>query len=173
MNKSSSTLAPRIQKPTDDWMEVIEACEDKYAFATEVGNAEALEPQSLMEAKRHPDWQLWERAIEEELKLLREAGTWEVVDIPKNVNIVGSKWVFKAKKDSSGNIIHYKACLIGQGFSQVPGVDYFDIFAPVAQLASIWTVLMFVATEDYKTGQINIKSAYLNGVLTEDEIIYM
>ena len=104
--------------------------------------------------------------------MLREAGTWEVVDIPKNVNIVGSKWVFKAK-DSSRNIVCYKAHLVAQGFSQVPGVDYFDTFAPVAQLASIQTVLAFMATEDYKTGQINIKSAYLNGVLTEDEIIYM
>ena len=50
-NKSSSTLAPGIQKPTNDRMAVVEACEDKYAFATEVGNAEALEPQSLTEAK--------------------------------------------------------------------------------------------------------------------------
>ena len=105
--------------------------------------------------------------------MLREAGTWEVVDIPKNVNIVGSKWVFKAKKDSSRNIVCYKAHLVAQGFSQVPGVNYFDTFAPVAWLASIRTVLTFVATEDYETGQINIKLAYLNGVLTEDEIIYM
>ena len=50
-NKSSSTLAPGIQKPTNDRMAVVEACEDKYAFATEVGNAEVLEPQSLTEAK--------------------------------------------------------------------------------------------------------------------------
>ena len=111
-NNSDSTLAPRIQKPTNDWMAVVEACEDEYAFATEVGDAEVLEPQSLTEAKQYPDWQLWERAIEEELMPLREAGTWEVVDIPKNINIVGSKWDFKAKKDSSGNIVRYKAHLV-------------------------------------------------------------
>ena len=172
-NKTSSTLAPGIQEPTSDWAAVVEACGDKYAFAAEVGDAEALEAHNLAEAKQHPDWQLWEKAIVEELKLLREAGTWELVDLPKNVNIVSSKWVFKAKKDASGNVVCYKACLVAQGFSQVPGVDYFNTFAPVAHLASIQTVLVFVGTEDYKTGQIDIKSACLNGELTDDEVIYM
>lgn len=69
--------------------------------------------------------------------------------------------------------MRYKARLVTQGFSQVPGVDYFDTYAPVAQLASIRTVLAFVATEDLETGQIDIKGAYLNGELTENEVIYM
>ena len=51
--------------------------------------------------------------------------------------MVGSKWVFHAKKDATGNVICYKAHLVAQGFSQVPGVDYFDMFAPVAKLTSI------------------------------------
>ena len=57
----------------------------------------------------------------------------------------------------------------------MPGVDYFDTFAPVAHLASIRTVLVFAASasEDYETGQIDIKGAYLNGELTEDEVIFM
>ena len=167
------TLALGIQKPSDDWMAIVEACEDELVFATEVQEAEALEPRNLKEAMSWSDWPLWERAIEEELKVLKEAGTWEVVDVPKDANIVGLKWVFKAKKDASGNVIQYKACLIAQGFSQVPGVNYFDMFAPVAHLASIQTVLAFAAAEDYETGQIDIKLAYLNGELTSDEVIFM
>ena len=62
---------------------------------------------------------------------------------------------------------------MAQGFSQVLGVDYFDTFAPVAHLASICTILAFAAAEDYKTGQIDIKAAYLNGELTEDVVIFM
>jgi hypothetical protein len=96
-----------------------------------------------------------------------------VVDRPEGVNVVGSKWVFKAKKDAAGNVIRYKARLVAQGFLQVPGVDYFDTFAPVARLASIRTVLAFAAAEDYETGQIDIKAADLNGELTEDEVIFM
>ena len=166
-------LAPGMQQPSPDWTASVEKCADEYAFVAETSNAEALEPRSLKEAQSRPDWPLWEKAIEEELATLKAAGTWEVVDAPEGVNIVGSKWVFRAKKDAAGNIVRYKARLVAQGFSQVPGVDYFDTFAPVARLASIRTVLAFAAAEDYETGQIDIKGAYLNGKLTEDEVIYM
>ena len=93
--------------------------------------------------------------------------------MPAGVNVVGSKWVFQAKKDAAGNVVRYRARLVAQGFTQVPGVNYFDTFVPVTRLASIRTVLTFAAAEDYDTGQIDIKAAYLNGELTEDERIYM
>ena len=167
------TLAPGVQPPTNDWTACVEECTDEYAFAAETSGAEALEPRSLAEAQKRPDWPLWEKAIQEELASLKAAETWEVVDAPVGVNVVGSKWVFRAKKDAAGNVIRYKARLVAQGFSQVPGVDYFDTFAPVARLASIRTVLAFAASEDYETGQIDVKAAYLNGKLTEDEVIFM
>ena len=63
---------------------------------------------------------------------MKAAGTWDLVEAPKGANVVGSKWVFRVKKDAMGKIIRYKARLVAQGFSQVPGVDYFDTFAPVA-----------------------------------------
>ena len=101
-------------------MEVIE-CKDEYTLIAEISSSEALEPRTLSEAKTRPDWTLWEKGCEEELKTLKEVGTWEVVDAPKDANIIGSKWVFRAKKDVAGNVIRYKARLMGQGFSQVPG----------------------------------------------------
>jgi hypothetical protein len=64
---------------------------DEYALAAEISEAEALEPQSLAKAKAWPDWPLWEKAIQEEISVLKAAGTWELVDAPKGVNIVGSK----------------------------------------------------------------------------------
>ena len=104
---------------------------------------------------------------------MKAAGTWELVDVPAGANIVGSKWVFRAKKDTARNIVHYKAHLVAQGFSQVPGVNYFDTFAPVACLASIRAVLALAAVNDYEIHQIDIKGAYLNGKLTSDESIFM
>ncbi len=86
---------------------------------------------------------------------------------------MGSKWVFRAKKDAAGNVVRYKARLVAQGFLQVPGIDYFDTFAPVTQLTSIRTVLAFAAANNLETGQIDIKGAYLNGELTEKETIFM
>jgi len=87
--------------------------------------------------------------------------------------VVGLKWVFRAKKDAAGNIVRYKACLVAQGFSKVPGVNYFDMYTLVARLASIRTVLAFTVAENYETGQIDIKAAYFNGELTIDEVIHM
>jgi hypothetical protein len=127
----------------------------------------------LTEVKCCPDWPLWEKAIHEELTLLRETSTWELTNPPTGANIVGSKWVYRAKKDAAGNVICYKAHLVAQGFSQVPGVNYFDTFAPVAKLASIRAILAMAAAEDMELHQINIKSAYLNEELTKREKIFM
>ena len=63
-------LAPGVQKPSDDWTAVVEACEDEVVFAMEVQEAEALEPRNLKEAKSRSDWLLWKKAIEEELRAL-------------------------------------------------------------------------------------------------------
>jgi len=157
---------------TADWMMTVDFVEE-YALAVVISESEALEPHSIEEAKRHPDWPLWEKAIEEELGVLKAAGTWELADAPEGANIVSSKWVFHVKKDAVGNVIHYKACLVAQGFSQVPSIDYFDMFAPVAHLASIRAVLTIAAVEDFEIHQIDIKGAYLNGVLTSDKVLFM
>ena len=110
-------------------------------FAAETSEAEALEPRTLAEVKRRPDWHLWKKAIQEELATLKIAGTWRLEEAPPGANIIGSKWVFKAKKDAAGNITHYKARLVAQGFSQIGGVDYDDTYAPVAKLASSWAII--------------------------------
>ena len=146
---------------------------DEYAMLAEISEIEAFESHTLTEAKCHPDWPLWEVAIHEELETLRKAGTWELTEAPQGVNIVSSKCIFCAKKDTAGNVICYKARLVAQGFSQVLGVNYFDTFAPVAKLASIRAVLAIAAANDLEMHQIDIKGAYLNGVLTNRKVIYM
>jgi hypothetical protein len=111
--------------------------------------------------------------MEEELTMQQDAGTWKLVERPPGTNVVGAKWVFKAKKDAAGNVVRYKARLVAQGFSQVPGVDYFDTYAPVTRLSSIHTVLAIAAAHDMEIHQIDIKGAYLNRHLAENEVIYM
>ena len=108
-NRKATVLTPGVQRPSEDWLAEVIKCEDEYALIAEISSSEALKPRALSEAKTRPDWTLWEKACEEELKTLKEAGTWEVVDAPEDVNIVGSKWVFRAKKDAAGNVIRYKA----------------------------------------------------------------
>ena len=133
-----------------DWTEV-------QCLIADTEKIESLEPRSLKEAKKRRDWNLWKQAMHEELTMLSNAGTWELVEPPENVNIVGSKWVYKAKKDAARNIVRYKARLVAQ----------------VAKLASIQTVLAIAAARDFEIHQIDIKGAYLNGKLNQNEVIYM
>lgn len=89
---------------TTEWIMVADFFEE-YALTAEISEVEALEPRNLTEVKHHPDWPLWERAIQEELGVLDAAGTWELVNTPEGANIVGSKWVFHVKKDAAGNVM--------------------------------------------------------------------
>jgi hypothetical protein len=143
------------------------------ALLAETSDAEALEPRTLAEAKRRPDWPLWEKAIQEELETLKKAGTWRLETPPSEANIIGSKWVFKAKKDAAGNIACYKVRLVAQGFSQIGGVDYDDTYAPVAKMASSRAIIAMANKLGLVLHQLDIKGAYLNRVLNESEVLYI
>ena len=69
------------------------------------------------EAKTRPDWPKWEDAINAKLKSLDNADTWNMVKRPKDINVVGCKWVFKIKKNTAGKINKYKACLVAHDFT--------------------------------------------------------
>jgi hypothetical protein len=155
-------------------MPPLEDCDDlEQIFAAETADAEGLEPCTLGEAHRHPDWAMWECTIEEEITTLQAAGTWRLEELPLGANVIGSKWVFKAKKDASGRVVHYKACLVAKGFSQIDGVDYDDTYAPVAKLASTRAILALANRLAMELQQFDVKAAYLNGELTGDEVLYL
>ena len=98
---------------------------------------------------------------------------WRLKEAPLGANIISSKWVFKAKKDAMGNIVHYKVRLVAQGFSQIGSVDYNNTYAPVAHLASSCTIIMMANRLGLDLHQVDIKGAYLNSILHEDEVLYM
>ena len=83
------------------WMNFVE----ELLMAAETSDVEALKPCTLTEAKCHPNWPLWEKAINEELETLHQAGTWKLTEPSTDANIIGSKWVFCAKKDTARNVI--------------------------------------------------------------------
>jgi hypothetical protein len=89
------------------------------------------------------------------------------------VNIISSKWVFKAKKDAVGITTRFKARLVAQGFSQIDGVDYNDTYAPVAQLPSSRAIITMANHLSLELHQVDIKGAYLNGELNDNEVLYM
>ena len=145
----------------------------EYTFTAETTDVEVLEPCMLTEAKHRPDGPLWEKAIEEELATLKAAGTWRLKEAPLGANIIGYKWVFKMKKDAAGNVVCYKARLVTQGFSQIRGVNYDNTYALVACLMSSCAVIAMANHLGLELHQVDIKGAYLNGVLNDNEVLYM
>ena len=83
----------------------------------------------------------WKKALDAEYNSLIDNETWELVPPPESSNIVGSKWVLKTKRDANGNINRQKARLAAQGYSQKQGVDYEEVFSPVARYSRIRTLL--------------------------------
>jgi hypothetical protein len=104
-----------------------------------------IEMLSIEEFQAGLDWPKWAEVMKTEIVSLKANGTWELVKCPTNANVVDCKWVYRIKHDSASEIIKHKARLVAQGFTQQYSIDYFDTYAPVAQLASIRTVLAIAA----------------------------
>ncbi|UYV83660.1 hypothetical protein LAZ67_23001938 [Cordylochernes scorpioides] len=95
----------------------------------------------------------------------------ELVDPPKNKNIIGNRWVFRKKFRADGSIERYKARLVAKGYSQKYGIDYEETFAPVVRHSTIRTVLALAVEYDLLVHQMDVQSAFLNGDVKEE--IYM
>ena len=129
------------------------------------------DPQSYRAAMQDPRSDLWQEAINKELKSVKDTGTWQEVKFPEGASLVDSKWVFKTKLNERGEVIKYKARIVARGFTQEYGVDYFDTYSPVARLTSLRILLTIVAAQDLELYQMDADTAFLNGTLEED--IYM
>eukprot|EP00253_Pinus_taeda_P036366 PITA_36366 len=100
---------------------------------------------TVKEAIDSKDGKLWKEAMFDEMASLHKNEAWDLVDFPTRRKPIGNKWVFKKKANAEGKVEKYKARLVGKGYSQVPGIDFGDIFSVVAKVASI-RLLVYVAT---------------------------
>jgi hypothetical protein len=91
-----------------------------------------------------------------------------LVDPPPGCKPIGTKWVWKNKEGEKGKVVRNKSRLVAQGFSQKEGIDYEETFAPVACLEAIRILLAFSVAKRFKLHQMDVKSAFLNGVLEEE-----
>jgi hypothetical protein len=98
------------------------------------------------EALEDPDWV---NAMHEELHNFERNKVWTLVEKPKgDQNIIGTKWVFRNKQDEDGQVVHNKARLVAQGYTQVEGMDYGETYALVARLESIHILLVYASHDD-------------------------
>jgi hypothetical protein len=103
--------------------------------------------------------------MHEELKNFERNQVCTLVDSTRDVNVIKTKWVFKNKQGKDGEVMRNKARLVAQGYNQVEGLDFKETFAPVAHLEAIRILLAFAAFKGFKLYQMDVKSAFLNGVI--------
>ncbi|GJU09437.1 retrotransposon protein, putative, ty1-copia subclass [Tanacetum coccineum] len=110
----------------------------------------------------------YKEAIKSEIQSMYDNQVWNLVDTTPGLKIVGCKWIFKKKTDMDGKVHTYKARLVAKGYTQTHGIDYEETFSPVAKIKSIRIMLAIAAFHDYEIWQMDVKTAFLNGKLTED-----
>ena len=120
------------------------------------------EPTSFKSAMKE---ELWRRGMEEEIEAIEKNSTWELVKLPEKCKSIGVKWIYKIKRDKSGDITRYKARLVAEGFSQVRGFDFEEVFSPVARAESIRIIVAMAAQFKWKLHHLDVKSAILNGYI--------
>nr|GEU60750.1 hypothetical protein [Tanacetum cinerariifolium] len=123
------------------------------------------EPKKIFDALKD---QSWVESMQEELLQFKIQNVWVLVDCPKGVRPIGTKWVLKNKKDERGIIIRNKARLVAQGYTQEEGIDYEEVFAPIARIEAIRLFLAYASFIGFIVYQMDVKSAFLYGTIDKE-----
>ena len=103
-----------------------------------------------------------------EIKSIEKNQTWTLIELPTGAKRIGVKWVYKTKYNEHEKIDKYKAHLVAKGYSQKYGVDYTKVFALVAMMDTVRMIIALAAQKNWTIFQLDVKSAFLHGELSED-----
>jgi len=106
--------------------------------------------------------------MQEEIYAIEKNNTWELTTLRPSQRTINVKWVYKIKHTTDGRIERYKARLVAKGYKQKYGVDYEEVFAPVARLDMMRMLISLAAHHIWKIYQLDVKSTFLNGILEEE-----
>ena len=118
-----------------------------------------------------PERDKWMEAMEREMASLKANDVYDLVELPKDRKVVGSKWVYKRKVKADGSVERFKSRLVAQGFSQKAGQDYDEMFSPVVWFESIRSIIAMAVQNKMMLIQMDVTSAILNGDLEEEVYI--
>ncbi|GJW37465.1 retrovirus-related pol polyprotein from transposon TNT 1-94, partial [Tanacetum coccineum] len=130
-----------------------------------LGPLSQLKPKNVNKALGDESWVV---AIQEEVNQFVTNDIWDLVPLPKNQSIIGTKWVYWNKLDENGIVSRNKARLVAQGYNQQEGIDYDETYAPVARLEFVRILLVIACANDFKLYQMDVKSVFLNGFINEE-----
>ncbi|GJS28624.1 putative ribonuclease H-like domain-containing protein [Tanacetum coccineum] len=123
------------------------------------------EPKKVIHALKDPSWI---EAMQDELLQFKLQKVWTLVDLPNGKRPIGTKWVYRNKKDERGIVIKNKVRLVGQGYTQEEGINYDEVFSPVARIEAIRLFLAYASFKDFVVYQMDVKSDFLYGKIEEE-----
>ncbi|GJW00365.1 putative ribonuclease H-like domain-containing protein [Tanacetum coccineum] len=127
------------------------------------------EPKTISQALKDESWV---EAMQEELLQFKLQQVWILVDLPFGKKAIGTKWVFRNKRDERSIVVKNKARLVAQGHRQEEGIDYDEVFAPVARIEAIRLFLAFASYMGFLVYQMDVKSAFLYGTIEEEVYVH-
>nr|GFB22562.1 hypothetical protein [Tanacetum cinerariifolium] len=125
----------------------------------------AEKPKRVHQALKDPSWI---KDIQEELLQFKMQKVWILVDLPHGKRAIGTKWVYRNKKDERGIVVRNKVRLVAQGHTQEEGIDYEEVFAPIARIEAIRLFLAYASFMGFMMYQMDVKSAFLYGTIEEE-----
>ena len=141
-----------------------EVLSEEEAYMAQVAAAEE-DPLVYEEAEKEEKWR---QAMDNEIMSIEKNKTWTLTVLPNDAKKIGVKWIYKTKFNENGEIEKHKARLVAKGYSQKHGVDYTEVFAPVARMDTVRMIISMAAQRGLRIGQLDVKSAFLHGELNED-----
>ncbi|KAK0579794.1 hypothetical protein LWI29_031544 [Acer saccharum] len=162
IERDFSDMMPRGTRSLEDLYENTEQVEEDITLYCLLMTSD---PVSFEEANQEEKWR---SAMDDEIRSIEKNKTWELTNLPKGRKAIGVKWVYKTKRNAKGEVQRYKARLVAKGYKQKEGVDYGEVFAPVARLETIRLLISLAAQKSWKIYQLDVKSAFLNGFLEEE-----
>nr|GEX55068.1 hypothetical protein [Tanacetum cinerariifolium] len=124
-----------------------------------------MEPKKVTQAL---DDESWVEAMQEELLQFKLLNVWILVDLPHGKRAIGTKWIYKNKRDQRGIVVRNKARLVAQGHRQEEGIDYDKVFAPITRIEAIGLFLAYASFMDFTVYQMDVKSAFLYETIKEE-----
>lgn len=119
------------------------------------------DPATAKEALSGPSKDKWKESMIEEIQNLVRNDTWDFVKLPKGKRLIKSKWIFKTKYDDEGDIVRLKSRLVALGYSQKPGLDYHQTYAPVVQKKTMRILFAISVERNWQVHHVDIQAAYL------------
>lgn len=98
--------------------------------------------------------------MDNEIEAIERNNTWELITLPTGVKAIGVKWVYKTKLNEKGEVEKHKARLVAKGYSKKYGLDYKEVFAPVARWDTIRLILVLAVRNRWYVFQLDVKSDF-------------